>query len=57
MHLQMQRDVWLDNVINFRPYIRRYASPNEDFECSYPPNDAIEMAFHGWANSGPLLYV
>ena len=24
MHLQMQRDVWLDNVINLRQYILRY---------------------------------
>ena len=23
---------------NFRPYIRRYTSPNENFEYSYPPN-------------------
>ena len=36
MHLQMQRDVWLDNVINLRQYILRYTSPNENFEYSYP---------------------
>ena len=24
MHLQIQRDVWLDNVKNFRQYILRY---------------------------------
>ena len=36
MHLQMQRDFWLDNVMNLRPYIRRYTSPNEKFEYSYP---------------------
>ena len=24
MHLQKQRDVWLDNVINLRQYILRY---------------------------------
>ena len=28
MHLQMQRDVWLDNVINLRPYILRYTVGN-----------------------------
>ena len=38
MHLQMQRDVWLDNVINLRQYIRRYTSPNENFEYIYPLN-------------------
>ena len=25
--------------LNFRPYIRRYTSPNENFEYSYPLND------------------
>ena len=24
--------------LNFRPYIRRYTSPNENFEYSYPLN-------------------
>ena len=28
MHLQMQRDVWLDYVINFRQYILRYTVRN-----------------------------
>ena len=28
MHLQMQRDVWLDNVINLRHYILRYTVGN-----------------------------
>ena len=28
MHLQMQRDVWLDNVINLRQYILRYTVGN-----------------------------
>ena len=28
MHLQMQRNVWLDNVINLRLYILRYTDGN-----------------------------
>ena len=28
MHLQMKRDVWLDNVINLRQYILRYTVTN-----------------------------
>ena len=28
MHLQMQRDIWLDNVINLRQYILRYTVGN-----------------------------
>ena len=28
MHLQMQRDVWLDNIINLRQYILRYTVGN-----------------------------
>ena len=29
MHMQMQRDVWLDNAINLRQYILRYCrKPN-----------------------------
>ena len=29
--------------LNFRPYIRRYTSPNENFEYSYPLNDTPTM--------------
>ena len=25
--------------LNFRPYMRRYTSPNENFEYSYPLNE------------------
>ena len=28
MHLQMQRDIWLDNVINLQQYILRYTVAN-----------------------------
>ena len=28
MHLQMQRNVWLDNVMNLRQYILRYTVGN-----------------------------
>ena len=29
MHLQMQRDAWLDNVINLRQYILQYTVENQ----------------------------
>ena len=29
--------------LNFRLYIRRYTSPNENFEYSYPLNDMIQL--------------
>ena len=29
MHLQVQRDVWLDNVIHLRQYILRYTVGNQ----------------------------
>ena len=38
MHLQKQRDVWLDNVINFRQYILRYTVAN--------PTSLHNVAFH-----------
>ena len=38
MHLQMQRDVWLDNVINLRQYILRYTVAN--------PTSLRNVAFH-----------
>ena len=38
MHLQMQRDVWLDNVINLRQYILRYTVAN--------PMSLRNVAFH-----------
>ena len=27
--------------LNFRPYIRRYSSPNENFEYGYPHSNAL----------------
>ena len=42
MHLQMQRDVWLDNVINLRQYILRYTVRN--------PTSLRNVAFH-WLTS------
>ena len=42
MHLQMQRDVWLDNVINLRQYILRYTVGN--------PTSFRNVAFH-WLTS------
>ena len=42
MHLQMQRDVWLDNVINLRQYILRYTVGN--------PTSLRYVAFH-WLTS------
>ena len=38
MHMQMQRDVWLDNVINFQQYILRYTVEN--------PTSLRNVAFH-----------
>ena len=38
MHLQMQRDVWLDNVINLRQCILRYTVGN--------PTSLRNVAFH-----------
>ena len=29
--------------LNFRPYIRRFTSPNENFEYSYPLNMTAEL--------------
>ena len=42
MHLQMQRDVCLDNVINLRQYILRYTVGN--------PTSLRNVAFH-WLTS------
>ena len=42
MHLQMQRDIWLDNVINLRQYILRYTVAN--------PTSIHNIAFH-WLKS------
>ena len=42
MHLQMQRHVWLDNVINLRQYILRYTVAN--------PTSLSNVAFH-WLTS------
>ena len=42
MHLQMQRDVWLDNVINLRQYILRYTVGN--------PTSLRNVAFHSLTN-------
>ena len=42
MHLQMQRDVWLDNVIILRQYILRYTVSN--------PTPLHNVAFH-WLTS------
>ena len=42
MHLQMQCDVWLDNVINLRQYILRYTVWN--------PTSLRNVAFY-WLTS------
>ena len=42
MHLQMQRDVWLDKVINMWQYILRYTVEN--------PTSLRNVAFH-WLTS------
>ena len=42
MHLQMQRDVWLDNVINLGQYILRYTVAN--------PTSLRNVALH-WLTS------
>ena len=42
MHLQMQRNVWLDNVINLWQYILRYTVGN--------PTSLCNVAFH-WLTS------
>ena len=42
MHLQMQRDVWLDSVINSRQYILRYTVAHSKLLCN--------VAFH-WLKS------
>ena len=42
MHLQMQHDVWLDNVINLRQYILQYTVGN--------PTSLCNVAFH-WMTS------
>ena len=42
MHLQMQRDDWLDNVINLRQYTLRYNFGN--------PTSLRNVAFH-WLTS------
>ena len=48
MHLQMQHDVWLDNVINLRQYILRYTVGN--------PTSLRNVAFH-WLTSGFMQLV
>ena len=47
MHLQMQRDVWLDNVINLRQYILRYTVGN--------PTSLRNVAFHRLTSEYMLL--
>ena len=42
MHLQIQREIWLDNVINLRQYILRYTVAN--------PTSLRNVAFH-WLTS------
>ena len=42
MHLQMQRDFWLDNVLNLQQYILRYTVAN--------PTSLRNVAFH-WMTS------
>ena len=42
MHLQMQRDVWLNNVINLRQYILRYTVGT--------PTSLRNVAFHWLAS-------
>ena len=42
IHLQMQRDVWLDNVINLRQKILRYTVRNL--------TSLRNVAFHWWAS-------
>ena len=42
MHLQMQRDVWLDNVVNLLQYILRYTVGN--------PTSLRNVNFH-WLTS------
>ena len=42
MHLQIHRDVWLDNLINLRQYILRYTVGN--------PTSLHNVAFH-WLTS------
>ena len=42
MHLQMQHDVWLDNVINLQQYILRYTVGN--------PTSLRNVAFHWLAS-------
>ena len=44
---------------NFRPYIRRYTSPNENFEYSYPLNICLYFAavvyqYHNYSTSHGL---
>ena len=42
MHFHMQRDVWLDNVVDLRQYILRYTFGN--------PTSLRNVAFH-WLSS------
>ena len=42
MHLQMQREVWLDNVVNLRQYIMWYTVAN--------PTSFRNVAYH-WLTS------
>ena len=42
MHLQMQHDIWVNNVINLRRYILRYTVGN--------PTSLRNVAFH-WLTS------
>ena len=42
MHMQMQRDVWLDNIINLRQYILQYTLEN--------PMSLCNIAFHWLAS-------
>ena len=47
MHLQMQRDVWWDNVINLRQYILQYTVGN--------PTSLRNVAFHWLASENMQL--
>ena len=40
--------------LNFRPYIRRYTSPNENFEYSYPLNFTLHPPHSHYLTHQPL---
>ena len=39
--------------LNFRPYIRRYTSPNENFEYSYPLSVRLDSVYNQELNIKP----